>query len=111
MDFEVFCLSKFFTISILSINALLPRKKKQRKCIKKTKVAQTHVLISYASGMHGIKTLKQRARRHSSINYRKKSGQFRMHHNVIQGKAQRVGVESIEGQVRCQQTNEFLPNL
>ena len=34
-----------------------------------------------------------------------------MHHNVIQGKAQRVGVESIEGQVRCQQTNEFLPNL
>lgn len=74
-------------------------------------MAQTHVLISYASGMHGIKTLKQRARRHSSINYRKKSEQFRMHHNVIQGKEQRVGVESIEGQVRCQQTNEFLPNL
>jgi len=26
-----------------------------------------------ASGMHGIKTLKQRAQRHSSINYRKKA--------------------------------------
>jgi len=67
MDFEVFCLSNFFTISILSINALLPRKKKQRKCIKKTKVAQTHVLIIICIWHLVCMVLKHSSKEHKDI--------------------------------------------